>query len=654
MERQPFGRAKPFLATLATALGLAGCAVVIERPVTGPEVAAGGAPASVAMKSIFATPSAPVSLSGFQAWVAPLPADGAVGAWRDVTNDFTLAPRAADLVASGKLVLSAGRYRFRAVACWWINVTPSPTVPFTCLQSEVDVRVVPPSLTVAPSSLSLSAADTATVTVTATPPPGQDLSVALSSPLSSSLALTIPADTATAVTSPPFTATKAGASSLTASAGVPYGSAGMPLTVRPRLTSLSPTSGTTGTLVVVTGAGFAAPLTVRFGTVAVNVTPAGLTQAQVALPAGLTAGSTVQVSLESAGQTSSTQLPFTVSAAPPSGTLLFRSHATGIEVIRFTPAAGGTGASFGLIAPASVTATSPGLAVVGLRRSANTLLRASAMALEAFTIGGTAAAPTLTAAGRSPATGAGSAGLSGNGADAAVLSGQLVRGADRGLEVYQPGSSPLAQLSSVLNRPAAMSSGVSLLAHAAGGVLLRSTSGALELWDMSNSAAPTVTHNNISVFAAPLASGLAWLIPGQRLVRGFGFGIQVLTVSGGQTTVSGGNGTGGGGSFQAVAAGPAGRVVRTNGMSFEVYDLSFGANPVLCVKSNAGDASPTGVALAVDGDTVFRATSGGIEAWDLSALSCTSTPLSGSLPAPLIFRTGLSLATTGLGLAGPN
>ncbi len=636
-------------AGVATALALAGCAVIIERPTNGSTVAAVSAPATVAMRSLFARPTS------FRAWVAPLEGDGPVktpGAWREVTNDFTLMPQGSDVVATGVLALPVGGHRLRAVACWYLGTNPSPYIPFNCQEKQVDMQAIAAQLAIVSPVLSLAAGGTATVSVTAMPPPGKDIVVTVASPLSSGVTLTIPIDTAGAVTSAPITATTAGASTLTASAAVPYGAASAPITVRPVLSSLTPTSGTPATQVTVTGAGFVAPMTVRFGTAPVATTPTSATQARAAVPSGLAAG-TVQVTVQSANQTGSASLPFMVLAPPPApGTLLFRSHAGGVETIRFTPAAAGVPASFGLVTTASVPALSAGLPVVGLVRSGNTLLRASSSALEVFTIGGTLAAPTLVAAGSTPATGTNSAAMSGNGVDAAFLNGQFVRGTDRGLEVYQPGTSPLVKLASVLNRPAAMSAGISLLAHAPGSVLLRSTSGSLELWNMS--IPPTVTHNNNSVFTAPVGSGLAWLNPGQRLVRGFSSGIQVLDLSSTQTSVTGANNTGGAPPLQTVLALPNGRIARSTGQNLEVYDLGFGANPVPCATSNAGFTSSTGTALAVDGTMLFRATATGIEAWDLSALACTATPLSGSLPAPVQFTAGLGAATTGIGLAGPN
>ena len=364
-------------------------------------------------------------------------------------------------------------------------------------------------------------------------------------------------------------------------------------------------------------------------------------------------GQTVGTAQISAAATGSPSPPaLTVNVKQPS-MLLFRSHAAGVETYRFTP--GANAGSFQRVGSTS-SSMAPGLTVVGLDRKGTTLIRSGSQGFEAYTIGGTVAAPTLTLAGAAPSTGQGSPALTGAGTAAAVAQGTWVRGISSGVETWQPGSGALTRQGSS-NVGGGATAGQALLADSTR--VLRSTPSSLEIWDVSTPSMPALLTNNISVFTSQTVPAIAWIEPGLRLVRSHTNGIQTVTVD--QTAnpptlmVSGQNATGGG-TFGAVTVASNGTLVaRATGQGLEIYALQATGNPTRCGISNQGNGGAAGVAVTSRGSLVFRATPTSIEAYDLSGLTCPQSNVATALTLPAsIFTTGVSPAATGLGLAGPN
>ena len=412
----------------------------------------------------------------------------------------------------------------------------------------------------------------------------------------------------------------------------------------------------------------------------VTLTAPLLQSTTLTIPGGKTTATTATLQPSSLGSASlmvsapapygTKSIPITVRQPAPNPFtnpfILYRSHATGIEVISFTP--GPQTGTFALLPGGINSSVSPGLMVVGLEHRGTELVRASSGSIEQFTIGGTPVSPVLALAARSPATGAGSPALSGVGASIATEpGGPYVRGTDRGLEVWTPNTSPLSRVGATLNMAGTSSTGVAVIVD--GQSALRSTSSTLELWSLAAAGNPALVPGftrgttpggtNTQVFSAPVGTGLAWIIKGSFAVRSWESGIEIIEVSPSGTVrppnVS--NNRGGTVNFSVVgvATSAGGRVaVRATGNGLEIYSLSsLGARPVLCGVSREGDTSPGGgVAVATSGPLVFRATSSSIEAYSLSGFTCPATDnLNAITLNPAILRNGLALASTGLGLA---
>lgn len=401
---------------------------------------------------------------------------------------------------------------------------------------------------------------------------------------------------------------------------------------------------------------------------AVNVTLSANPSGRISLPATASFGATgtstqinitgqavgpAQLSASATGYTGPSAL--TVNVRQPTGQLLYRGHASGVETYRFTP--GANGGSFQRLGSTS-SSMSPGLVVVGLDRNGNTLIRSGSQGFEAYAIGGTVTSPTLTLTGSAPSTGMGSPGLTGAGTSAAIGSQVWVRGISSGIETWQPGTGMLSKLGSS-NVGGGATAGQALLADPNYARLLRSTPSSLEIWDVSTPSMPTRPTNNISVFAAQTVPAIAWLDPGRRLVRSHVNGIQIVDVDGSLTpptlTVAGSNATGGG-TFGALAvAKNATLVARATGQGLEIYALWPTGNPTRCGISNQGNAGAAGVAMTSRDAWVFRTTPTSIESYDLTGLTCPQSNVTTALTLPAnIFTTSVSPASTGLGLAGPN
>jgi hypothetical protein len=564
----------------------------------------------------------------------------------DITSQFTV--NAQGGTAAAGLTLTPGAYMLDVSACWGLNIVfvQAPPWPLNgCSSSRASFAVVQPRLVLGPMGLALAASQSGTATVQAVPAPGSALAIVLSASPASTLtapsAATMPANSATAVNIQ-VQGVGPGAGTLSASA-TGYTSDSLNVLVRPLITQLSPASGPPGTTLAVTGAGFVAPVSVRFGTTAVPVTPASGTALSVSVPQGLVAGAT-PVSVVSNAQTSA-PVTFTVtSPAPMNVAALFRATNDRVEIIQFTLNATFSSSTLQLLGSVS-TPLSPGVLSVGLCRDGTRLAWAGAANVQVFGIGGTATAPTLTLAAATPLPST----LTGVGTACVFLPTVLVRGTDLGLDNLNPVTA--AKLGGF--NGAGSSTGVALAA--ASPRVWRSHSTGLEEYSMSAPATPSLTANVITnMTGSSTGTALAWLSVGTTLVRATNLGIDVVDVTGAAPSRLGFNNSGGASSTGVGVSVMGTRVVRATNVGVEVYSASAPAAPVRCAFNNTGGASATGVGVAtvvLAGSTIaFRATNVGIEAYDISAAttSCPATASGTLIPAGVQLQTGLGTSATGV------
>ncbi len=579
---------------------------------------------------------------------------------RDVTASYTInIVNSFNGTANGTLTgLTPGAYVLDVGACWGIHVlvvtqlrdpNTGDLIPTSgCYGARSTFTVVQPRLALSFAANSVVSGDALQVNVQATPQVPNAVNVALGSSNAAAVApgaLTLQPNAASATGT--LSSASAGVATITASA-VGYTSGAGSVAVRPRLTQFVPASVAPGATIAGTGAGFVAPVSVRFGAngPTVNATNVTATQFSVVVPTTLAPGS-VLVTVRSNGQDSD-PLTLVLTAPPPVARAVFRSNADTIETIRFSHATPFSNSSF-LPATFLGVGTSTGMQVVGLCRSGATLARASSNAVELFTVGGSAAAPTLIAGAKTPLP----SGLSGVASDCAFAPGTLVRGTDAGLETINPASSPLMR-QGFNNTGGSTAVGVSLAV--AGTTVFRSTSTGLETYSVATPNTPALQSNTISnMSGSPMGSALAWLVPGTTLVRATSAGIDLVNVST-PTAVSrlGANNPGRlsvtGVDVAILGAGTGARVVRATDEGIEVYDVSNTAQPQRCFFRNAHQSS-TGVGLVVIGDVAFRATDDTIEAYDLSgtlSASCPATATNTAIPAPI--QQAVRPATTGVAL----
>ncbi len=615
-------------------LFLSGCNVVIQAPADLATVTAPAVAVNIGLPGLYQAGTFSARLNE-----------------ADITSQFTV--NAQSGTAAAGLTLTPGSYMLDVSACWGLNTgfVQAPPWPLNgCSSSRASFAVVQPRLALGPSDLALAVSQSRTATVQAIPAPSAALTIVLSASPASTLvapsAATVPANSAAPVNIP-LQGAGPGSAAISASA-TGYTSASLNVSVRPLITQLSPASGPPGTAVTVAGAGFVAPVSVRFGTTAVPVTPASGTALSVTVPQGLVAGAT-PITVTSNAQTSAPVSFTATSPAPADVTALFRATNDRLEVIQFTLNAPFSSSALQLLGSVP-TPLSPGVLSVGLCRDGARLAWAGAANVQVFGIGGTATAPTLTLAAATPLPST----LTGVGTACAFLPAALVRGTDLGVDNLNPAT---VARSGGFNG-AGSSTGVALAA--ASPRLWRSHSTGLEEYGTSVPAAPNRTANVVAnMTASSTGTALAWLSVGTRLVRATNLGIDVIGVTGAAPSRLGFNNTGGV-SSTGVGVGVVGtRVVRATNAGVEVYEAKAPAKPVRCAFNNTGGASATGVGVAavvLAGSTIaFRATHVGIEAYDISAaMTSCPTPASGALiPAGVQLQTGLGTSATGVAVVGP-
>ena len=587
------------------------------------------------------TPTAAVEVS------LPLPyVAGSFRAWvsdREVTSAFTV--DAATRRATAALPVTPGPVRLVVLACWWIPYNgPPPTIPIQtsgCPTASADFSVRPAALQLLPVPVPFSFGDSAPLGVSAVPPPATALTVRLSgggAVVGAPATVTIPAG-ASAPTGFALEATAAGSATLRAQA-TGWADATAAVGVSPRLDALVPADGLAGTALTLVGGGFTSPSQVLVGASTINgvVPSAGGTRLALTVPANALPGP-LAVSVRAAGFTSP---PLTFTVLPT--ITLFRGTHDSIETISFTQALPFSASTLALLGKVGAT-PSPGNLSVGLARTGAFLARTGSSNLQLFAVGGTAAAPTVTLSG---ATGP-SGGLSGTGSAAAISLGALLRGSNAGIEMIGTSGTPLPKLASLST--AASTHGTALAVDTTSRRAWRSVDSGLETYDIRAPTAPLLLDfKNSDILRSSTGTALAWLSPGMLIVRATDVGIDLLDTSASAPARVGTANTGGASSLGVAVAAIGARVVRATSQGLEVWDVTVPGTPRLCSRSNQGDLSATGVGLVVTGTVALRATNRSVEAYDISDITCPSTPSNTLIPPPLILRNGLGLSATGVAL----
>lgn len=602
------GNMQSTVALVATAL-LAGC-VTITRPPEG-----------------YVSPTSTVVAEvGFRSQVCSNTFDATLDG-NNVTSSFSPQPPAATLPQATFSNLSPGSHTLTVNAKtlqYWFLIPycgdGSDTVSFSVLAPPA------PTLGFAPAGpLTIDAGTSTNVRVTVSPAQGNPTTVSLapgSNRITAPANATIAAGTAS---SPPFAVTgqTGGSTSLSATAGgLQNGS--LNVNVRPALSNLSATSGTPGTTVAITGAGYEAGASVRFGGQVTPTTFVSASQLTAQVPP-LAPGPT-NVSVTVNGQTSQ-NLTFQVLAPPvPAATLLFRTSGQDVQTFRF---ASGT---LSLLDTDAATIQG-GTAVVGVAfNGLDHVVRTNADDVQSFNL---LASNTLTLAGSAPGS------PSGTGAAIAAVGNLLVRAADLGLETYLlVNGTPQRQVTSAITGTL---SATGVAVDLRGTFAVRAHSTGIDVYNVSNPAAP-VRVGSATGGVSAVGVGVRFAPGGTIAVRSTPTGIEVFNIAANGMPSLAGSETGALSTAvnTAVAIDATGtRVIRTHSTGIEVYDINNPASPQR-IGERGGSISATGTGAFLVGNTAFRAMNTALEAYDISA--------PGSIPAPV--SVAATPTSIGVGLSG--
>lgn len=602
------GNMQSTVALVATAL-LAGC-VTITRPPEG-----------------YVSPTSTVVAEvGFRSQVCSNTFDATLDG-NNVTSSFSPQPPAATLPQATFSNLSPGSHTLTVSAKtlqYWFLIPycgdGSDTVTFSVAAPP------PPALGFSPAGpLTLDAGTSTNVRATVSPVQGNLTTVTLTP---GSNRITAPASAtiaANAASSSPFAVTGqvGGSAALSATAGgLQNGS--LNVNVRPVLSSLSATSGTPGTTMALTGAGYEAGASVRFGGQATPTTFVSASQLTAQVPP-LAAGPT-NVSVNVNGQTSQT-LTFQVLAPPaPAATLLFRTSGQDVQTFSFANGA------FSLLDTDAATIQG-GTAVVGVAfNGLDHVVRTSAADVQSFNL---LASNTLALAGS--ATGS----PSGTGTAIAAAGNLLVRAVDIGLETYLlVNGAPQRQVTSAATGTL---SATGVAVDLRGTFAVRAHSSGIDVYSVSNPTAPVLVGSATGGVSA-VGVGVRFAPGGTIAVRSTPSGIEVFNIAANGMPSFAGSQTGALSAAvnTAVAIDATGtRAIRTHSTGVEVYDISNPASPQR-IGERGGAPSTTGTGAFLVGNTAFRAMNTALEAYDIS------TP--GSMPAPVSVTATPS--SIGVGLSG--
>jgi hypothetical protein len=591
--------------------------------------------------------------NGFRVWITN--PENIIQKPVDLTDQFSFEKSANGWIATGLLQVTPGNKILVAGACWGrvreVSLTglePSPG----CKITRKYVAIAAPQISFSPlnpAQIELLAGGplSGSINVSLRPPPMFDTNVTLNSPLTSATSMTVPARAPAPVPIPGLTALASGAGTLTADGGSVYGTATVPLIVRPALISVSPASAMPAATITVTGTAFTAPMLVSF----TSPTTTTLTAATITSPTtattevpSLNGPEEVQLGVTSNGQTSPTTLPFNILAGPPPSRIMYRLSGDEIQIIRFTANSTGGGGTFVKLSSLLTTSGLATSTLIGAAASSRHLVRSGISGLDLFAVTGTPASPTLL-----PMGVAGGA-SSGTATSAIFGYGGIVRGKNNGLEFWNVQNPPL--ISRVSSYPGLAGYGDALAPDGTGTYIVRSTPTQLEIWNGS-SASSGLTHSLLAGQAATGSiSGVA-LISQARVVRSYASGIEIFTVTGLPIVRVGGNATGGASHGSVVYVSAVNLIARTTMDGIEIYDSPQSGDPVKCGHVRSGDPAVLAAPLKSWESFVFRATATSIESFDLAGLVCPASNSNQDIAVPAtIFRPGSTTGGPGLGLAG--
>jgi hypothetical protein len=276
------------------------------------------------------------------------------------------------------------------------------------------------------------------------------------------------------------------------------------------------------------------------------------------------------------------------------------------------------------------TKLSPGLLVVGLASDGvGTLVRSSSSDLQTFAVD---------TAGR--LTPGGSLGVIPSAVGAAVRAraGRVVRSSASDLQVFDLAGTTLTLRGSLGAIPSTTGTALDFATVGGQALVVRAYSEGLEVFDIQDPAAITQRGRATGISSI---TGVGVRVLGTLAVRAHTTGLEVWDLSPANpvrlafdTT---GGGTSGTGVDVAVGATLATIVRATN---FGIETWSFDGSSLRKLGFSNAALSATGVAVELRGTRVFRAESGGVEAYDIGS--------PGSIPAPT--RLATTVTRTGVGL----
>jgi hypothetical protein len=168
---------------------------------------------------------------------------------------------------------------------------------------------------------------------------------------------------------------------------------------------------------------------------------------------------------------------------------------------------------------------------------------------------------------------------------------------------------------------------------------VRGYSGGVDVFDITAPTAITLRGNYTG--AGLSSSGVGLRVIGTKAVRVFSGGIEVYDLTPTTPNRIALNQTGAlsGTGVAVTSDAQLARIIRATNSGIEVYQLS--GTTLTKIGSKNGALSPTGVAVTMKGNRVFRAQSNGVEEYDISTPA--DITLVGTIPA--------TLSSTGVGIA---
>jgi hypothetical protein len=544
----------------------------------------------------------------------------------DIASHFHVNP---DRTANDTIIMNPGPHTLVAggyIYCWYcVGGSYSHT------SSTVHFTVVPPSgpsLSLSPDPIIVDADNSSNGMVTLDPPSSASVSITLmpqgsasfqinSSSAGQSVQVNVPANQQNAS----FTVTGIGAGTGTIHASATgFSSSAATIHVRPVITSINPNPASGGSTVTVQGHGFMQGAAVHFGQTSASTSVLSATELTTVVPSNLSG--TQSVTVVAGGQTSNA-IAFSIGVASPSP-VVFRSSVSDVQSFNFTSPG----------SPSSIstqsTVSSPGVMVIGLSFSGAVLVRSSSSGIQTFSVN--------TAGQLAPGSSV-SATLSPVGAAVAVTSNQIIRASASAMEIFSlTGTTPSLQ-GSISATSSPTGTGIAFAVVSGQPLAVRGYSSGVETFNITNPASVTLRGMNSS--GGLSSTGVDLCVVGSTAVRAYSNGIEVydLTPTVPNRTASDHSGALSGNGVGVASNAQLSRIVRATDKGIEVYQLT--GTTLTMLGSKNGTLSPTGVAVTMTGNRVFRAHANGVEEYDISNPSDIT----------LVSNTSATSSSTGVGIA---